>query len=238
MTVSKLQRALAAAGFDPGQADGIAGPKTHAAVRAFQAARGLASDGVAGPLTWAALRAGGTGATAVPSENANSAIPAALPWLAVAHRLLGLTETPGPGNNPILLDWAKAADLPFDRDETPWCGLFIAHCLASTLPEAPLPANPLGARQWLKFGVAVPPQLGAVLVFWRGSPKGWAGHVALYWAEDATSFHVLGGNQSDAVTITKIAKSRLLGARWPGGLAPPGITRRTETSRNLSTNEA
>ena len=33
-------------------------------------------------------------------------------------------------------------------------------------------------------------------------------------------FHVLGGNPSDAVTIARIAKSRLLGARWPSTVPP------------------
>ena len=33
--------------------------------------------------------------------------------------------------------------------------------------------------------------------------------------QDDTHFFVLGGNQSDAVTFARIAKSRLLGARWP-----------------------
>ena len=240
MNISDLQRALAAAGFDPGPADGISGPKTRAAVRAFQVARRLQADGVAGPLTWAALAGGLVGPTATgpATPDTNPFIPAALPWLAAAHRLLGVTEAPGPADNPAILGWAASAALPYDRDETPWCGLFIAHCLASTLPDAPLPSNPLGARQWLGFGVEVPPQLGAILVFWRGSRDGWTGHVALYWAEDATSYHVLGGNQSDAVTITKIAKSRLLGARWPGSLAPLGITRPSDTSRSLSRNEA
>ena len=36
-------------------ADGIFGPKTEAAVRAFQSAHGLDPDGIVGPKTWAAL---------------------------------------------------------------------------------------------------------------------------------------------------------------------------------------
>jgi peptidoglycan hydrolase-like protein with peptidoglycan-binding domain len=55
--VKTLQQALARAGFSPGAADGQFGPKTAAAVKAFQSANGLAVDGVVGPKTWAKLNA-------------------------------------------------------------------------------------------------------------------------------------------------------------------------------------
>jgi putative chitinase len=55
--VADLQRKLAAAGFNPGAADGAFGPKTTAAVKSFQRAKGLTADGVVGPKTWAALNA-------------------------------------------------------------------------------------------------------------------------------------------------------------------------------------
>ncbi len=63
--VTTLQELLLAHGFDPGPVDGVFGPKTDAAVRAFQAAKGLAVDGVVGKLTWAALS---YGAIQVPEE--------------------------------------------------------------------------------------------------------------------------------------------------------------------------
>ena len=54
-TVCGLQEALSRLGFDAGTADGIPGPKTKAALLAFQAERGLKADGIYGPLTRDAL---------------------------------------------------------------------------------------------------------------------------------------------------------------------------------------
>ena len=53
--VEELQKMLKDAGFDPGPLDGKFGPKTRAAVLAFQQGKGLQVDGVVGPQTRAAL---------------------------------------------------------------------------------------------------------------------------------------------------------------------------------------
>src|SRR4051812_19225172 len=53
--VRRLQRLLGNSGF-PVQKDGVFGPGTDAAARAFQANQKLAPDGVVGPRTWSALR--------------------------------------------------------------------------------------------------------------------------------------------------------------------------------------
>jgi peptidoglycan hydrolase-like protein with peptidoglycan-binding domain len=55
--VSAVQRALGV------RADGVAGPQTRAAVRAFQARKRLVADGIIGPQTRAALGLGGSAAT-------------------------------------------------------------------------------------------------------------------------------------------------------------------------------
>ncbi len=54
--VKELQTLLKQAGFYTQALDGSFGPVTDAAVRKFQKANGLTVDGVAGPKTWAALR--------------------------------------------------------------------------------------------------------------------------------------------------------------------------------------
>jgi hypothetical protein len=51
MVVTQLQRALKKAGFDPGTIDGEFGPMTAAAVKSYQAARGLLADGEVGKNT-------------------------------------------------------------------------------------------------------------------------------------------------------------------------------------------
>jgi hypothetical protein len=55
-TVADVQRALVKLGFAPGPIDGIAGPKTKAAVVAFQKSVGITADGIAGPITKGKLR--------------------------------------------------------------------------------------------------------------------------------------------------------------------------------------
>lgn len=53
--VAQLQRELTALGYYEGAIDGGYGELTQAAVRAFQADRGLAVDAIVGPSTWDAL---------------------------------------------------------------------------------------------------------------------------------------------------------------------------------------
>lgn len=53
--VKTLQEKLNAKGFNSGNADGIFGAKTYAAVTAFQKANSLGVDGIVGKLTWAKL---------------------------------------------------------------------------------------------------------------------------------------------------------------------------------------
>lgn len=72
--VADLQRRLAALGFAPGPIDGIYGPQTTSAVRAFQHSRGIAADGVYGPQTEAAFGQEGAGAGAPVSNPATDGV--------------------------------------------------------------------------------------------------------------------------------------------------------------------
>ena len=110
------------------------------------------------------------------------------------------------------------------------------------MPDESLPENPYLAANWVKFGEPVKPQYGAVLSFWRGSPSSWKGHVAFYIGEDDQNYYVLGGNQSNKVSKTFIAKNRLRknGSRWPTSAMKPDYKKTIVSSAGhvLSTNEA
>jgi uncharacterized protein (TIGR02594 family) len=171
-------------------------------------------------------------------------LPTAYAWLAQepgpkmlveALRLYGTTEKAGPSNNPSILAWAQECGIPgYGADAIPWCGLFVAIC-AHRAGKA-LPMNPLWARDWAAWGApASRPALGDVLVFRRDG----GGHVGLYVGEDGLAYHVLGGNQGDAVSIRRIAKNRLIAARRGYAIAPPANVRaiRLAASGSLSTQE-
>lgn len=206
-TVQDVQRRLIALGFNPGTPDNIRGRRTIAAIKAFQVANHLTADGIAGPQT---IRALFGGALQSPADS-----PDATPWLDIAERKKGLHEK---RDNAALRAFLKSdGGTVGDPAQVAWCGDFVETCIALALPDEPLPNNPYGAINWMGFGKPVSPRMGAILVFWRGSAGAWTGHVGFYVGEDETHYHVLGGNQADAVNVSRIAKARLRkdGSRWP-----------------------
>ncbi|WP_172329255.1 peptidoglycan-binding protein [Mangrovicoccus sp. HB161399] len=233
------QRRLVAHGFDPGQPDGLWGRNTRRAVVAFQNARGLPATGTLNAATVAMLR-GGPGGAAAAAEGPKEPSPELLdrfPWMELALRKRGLHE--GLDNAELRKFLKSDGKTLGDPAQLPWCGDFVETCIAVALPEAGLPANPYLARNWMKFGHDVDPCFGSVLVFWRGTRSGTSGHVGFYYSEDADTYHVLGGNQSNKVSVSSIKKDRLLGARLP--LEDGPYPRKVVTSAadfKLTTNEA
>jgi uncharacterized protein (TIGR02594 family) len=149
----------------------------------------------------------------------------------------GTLEIVGKDNNPDILQWAKevGVEKDYSNDEIPWCGLFVAIVIKRTGGQ--VVSKPLWARNWLFYGKETKvPMLGDIMVFKRGA----GGHVAFYVGETGDAYAVLGGNQSNSVSITFIAKDRLLGARRKNYDEQPAYVRtiHLKQSGELSTNEA
>lgn len=131
-------------------------------------------------------------------------------------KLYGTKETPGTGDNPVIISWSKELGLQsiYQHDETSWCGLDMA--IVVSRAGYTVVKEPLWALNWAKFGTkADVPMLGDLLVFKRYNGKGKliGGHITLYVGEDTEYYHGLGGNQSDMHNITRIAKNRLYACR-------------------------
>ena len=232
-----VQQRLRDHDFDPGPIDGIWGRKTMNAVIAFQRAKGLPQNGSLTNKTLAALREDPFSGAAPPSSDLPKRdVLDHFPWMSLALRKKGLHEKK---DNVDLREFLKSDGKTLgDPSLKPWCGDFVETCIAVTLPTAVLPTNPYLARNWQSFGQVTAPCFGSILVFWRESLSGTKGHVGFYYSEDGNHYHVLGGNQSNRVSVAKLSKTRLLSAQMPtvGGPYPRKIVK-SASDWEITTNE-
>lgn len=156
-------------------------------------------------------------------------------WLVEARKLIGTKEIAGPThNNWIAKGWARLGAGWFNDDETPWCGLFVAHCMEAAGQSYPGKGMFARAKSWADWGKSTPLRLGCVVVFGRQG----GGHVGFAVGESASNLYILGGNQSNAVNITPIAKSRAIAYRWPAGLPLSDTPLPKMSGGTVSRNEA
>lgn len=228
--MQQVQKTLAAQGFNPGPLDGKGGPQSAGALEAYLRRIGLPVRVVAS-LTAFTL-------TPAPAPRVLQPAPADLPWMVEARKVLRRHET---RDKTFLQKWLRLDGRTLgDPSKLPWCGDFVETSIKLGLPAEPfapvLDANPYWAKNWALFGKPVQPIYGAVLVFSR---TGGGGHVGFAVGYDTSNFFVLGGNQSNAVTIARVAKSRLIACRYP--LTYPVTTRPLPAmvgNGTISTNEA
>lgn len=137
-------------------------------------------------------------------------------WLRAAFADLGLKELPGPRHSARVIEMFRLSGHPeIKNDETAWCAAAVGAWLREGGQRG---TQSLAARSYLNWGRTIGTSeeipRGAVLIFRRGTSE-WQGHVCLCLEDDGGTLTVIGGNQSDAVTITTYSRSGLLGARWP-----------------------
>ena len=134
------------------------------------------------------------------------------PWIVEARKHIGLSEISGPRHNSTILGWLDHLRAWWKDDETPWCGVFVAHCLKKAGYGLSLPKFWMRARDWMRWGYSIPrPIEGCVVVFERQG----GGHVGFVLGVDKYgNLMVLGGNQANRVSISPFSHERVLGYRW------------------------
>lgn len=143
----------------------------------------------------------------------------------VALRFLGMKEAPGLASNPQILAMLKLDNEWASGDDVAWCGAFVSYvCWILGMPRS----VKLSARSWLNVGVPIEladaKQGDDIVIFKRGTDPqpgpeviDAPGHVAFFSAymdtPQGSLVRVLGGNQSDAVTLGYWPANKVLGVR-------------------------
>jgi len=149
-----------------------------------------------------------------------------------------MTEVPGSGDNPAIINMARvigdtwpeqeAYSNSYKHDDTAWCGLTVAYCVtqAGIKPVfGPTDTDKwLWAESWSRWPNSVHldrPRLGCIVVFrWDSGSH----HVTLYESTDGSNYRCRGGNQGDMVNVTAFPARNAIALVWPGTQAPPSLT--------------
>ncbi|MET7247944.1 TIGR02594 family protein [Methylobacterium sp. EM32] len=217
MTVAEIQRALLARDYDlgPGGADDDAGPRTIAAMTAFQRSAGLVPDGIAGPLTIKAL--GSVDLHRAPRRARAARV--ARTGGARGRNEGGIEKA----NNPIVVRYFADAGFSGVKDDvTSWCAAFVGAMLQRAGHK---PSGSLAARSYEGWGVGLKdPALGCIATKKRAGSS-WQGHVGIVVGASASTIYLLDGNQGDAVSIAGFKRSEFTSFRWPADVPLPVATK-------------
>ncbi|HKL33687.1 MAG TPA: TIGR02594 family protein [Tangfeifania sp.] len=131
--------------------------------------------------------------------------------LKIAFNEIGTEEIRGEEHNPEVLKYAKDTGIKgITTDEIPWCSNFVNWVAWKAGLQFTGKPN---ARSWLNVGTKVNnPEPGDVVVFWRGSPQSWKGHVGFFLglSADLKRVYCLGGNQGNRVSVSAYRATTVL----------------------------
>lgn len=207
----------------PLKIDGDFGRATNAAVKRFQAEKGLGIDGIVGPKTHKALNLYSTNNRPVvkppPPPVVAPVVAVTNSWMKIANREIGQKEIAGKGNNPRIIKYHASTTLKANSDETPWCSSFVNWVIKEAGMQG---TNSAAAASWLAWGEKCSGKIGAITVIRNAkaansSLTSSGNHVGFLVRETSTYYELLGGNQSNRVRTSFYPKSSwtLRGYRWP-----------------------
>ena len=138
--------------------------------------------------------------------------------VANARKYIGTVEVKGTKHNPKILALSVKAFAATGKkswihnDEIPWCGSYLGGVFAESGLGHKIPKEFYRAREWESAGTKLTrPAYGCVVTFTRDG----GGHVGIVVGKTKTGMlKVLGGNQSNAVTIQDFDPKRVTSYRW------------------------
>lgn len=143
-----------------------------------------------------------------------------LEWIKKARELIGIEEVKGERHNPTIVKWlenmgeySNESKAWWRDDETPWCGLFVAHILGQSgryVVKEWYRAKEWAASQNMNWLLG--PAYGCLAVMDRAG----GGHIGFVVGKDQRgNIMVLGGNQNDQVSIAAFKPDRITHYIWP-----------------------
>ncbi|MCP9237166.1 TIGR02594 family protein [Lewinella sp. JB7] len=134
-----------------------------------------------------------------------------------AIQYAGITEVQGPKSDPTILRWINRFMPDWTDDSSlAWCSIFANIVADEVGAETTLQLNPMVAKDWRHVGEPVALddlQRGDIVIFHRGEPTDWRGHVAFFMRRNGPNLTVFGGNQSNAVRQSNYPVSRFMAGR-------------------------
>lgn len=133
------------------------------------------------------------------------------PTLKLALSFYGVSEYKGKADNPVIIEWSKEIEhSEYEHDSRAWCGLFMAMIMKRLGHN--IPDDPFRALHWIEETSITEPILGDILIFKKTKISG---HIGFYIGETENTYHVLGGNQHDKVSIIPMWKWNLDNIKRP-----------------------
>ena len=161
-----------------------------------------------------------------------------LKHISIARSYLGLTELGSTNKHPTIDVWAKSLSGKWLIGQA-WCGTFMAQVFKEAGLSTKVPKEFFRAKAWEAAGTKLDkPAYGCVVIFTRDG----GGHVGFVVGKTKSGMlKVLGGNQSNAVTIQDFDPKRVTSYRWVSSGSVP-LEHRYDLpvlpAGKISTNEA
>lgn len=145
-------------------------------------------------------------------------------WIRIAAAEVGVREIVGARHEARVLEYHQAGNSSISTDEVPWCASFVNWVLNQA--GLPMTTRTASSLSFDRYGQQTPgnvPVFGCIARFSRDG----GGHVGFVVGKRTrgrrVSYAILGGNQSNQVSVVIKNTTNLVACRWPPSADGMGI---------------